>query len=828
MSGDLRRRLADSWANLVVRRPAAVVVAVLALAGLSTYLSGRLTINTNQLDLISQDLRQVKDVKRVVQMVGGAGHLILALRGKDPAALKIAADDLAAGLAADKAHVRHVTHKVPTEFLRERAALFMETRDLEELRRRVMAKLADVVKRASPFFFEIRKTEPVKLDVDDLVAKYRRVGKKSIVDDYYISDDQQMTLLLIKPMWDSNELARTGELIEKLRGRLSRYGAANPHGVKLVEDYSGRANADPKVIGFGFTGSYKTNYDDSYEITHSLIPVSGFSLLGVSLSFLLFFRRQIVAVLLGLSGMVIGVLFTFGFAFAAVRELNMITCILGGILMGQGIDFAIHFTYRLAEEIEHGRPLEEGIRVTIAHSGTAALVSAAGTGAAFFSLLFSEFRGFSQFGLLAGVGVFCIAAAIFLWVPSLLILIERRRPGAARRLLAGLVGSAAKQSDRIPFPRALLIGSVALAVGVGAMAPRVRFEYNTRALMVESQPSVLLQDEINRRFQISADPVAVYTPDLEEAGKVYDVFTPLDPKRFSTVDQLASLYSFVPAHDQQRRNAAILRDWRAELSRFDRAMIPPEYEKRWDEAQVFLRAEPYDLGDVPDTYRKLFFHLPETPPEYHGVLTFIYPVVDLWDGKQMLRFADEVETLRTAEGREYHAAGLPILFAKLARIVLWDAKLTVALTALLLLGILLLDLRSLRSTLVALVPLVIGLGTMFGAMALLRRDLNFMNVVVLPIVLGYGLSHGVYLVHRFNEGTSPRQALRSVGGAVACSTLTTLAGWAALLAAGHRGLRSMGMLACLGMSTTLLVSFTIMPALLQLMHDRRTARSDRA
>jgi hypothetical protein len=355
----------------------------------------------------------------------------------------------------------------------------------------------------------------------------------------------------------------------------------------------------------------------------------------------------------------------------------------------------------------------------------------------------------------------------------------------------------------------------------------VRFEYNTRALMVENQPSVLLQDEINRRFQISADPVAVYTPDLAEAGKVHRLLTG-HRERFTTVDQLASLHSFVPPADQQRRNAAILKEWREELSQIDRAMIPPEYEKQWDEAQRYLRVEPFDLSGVPELYRRIFVHLPGTPPEHHGVLTFIYPVVDLWDGKQMLRFADEVETLRTHDGREYHAAGLPILFAKLARIVLWDAKQTVALTAVLLLGILLVDLRSLRSTLVALVPLVIGMATMFGAMALLGLDLNFMNVVVLPIVLGYGVSHGVYLVHRFNEGTSPRRALRSVGGAVACSTLTTLCGWAALLAAGHRGLRSMGMLACVGMSTTLLVSFTLMPALLQLMHDRRERRSARA
>jgi hypothetical protein len=141
----------------------------------------------------------------------------------------------------------------------------------------------------------------------------------------------------------------------------------------------------------------------------------------------------------------------------------------------------------------------------------------------------------------------------------------------------------------------------------------------------------------------------------------------------------------------------------------------------------------------------------------------------------------------------------------------------------LLVVLLTLDFGSLKSALVALIPLVLGVGVMLGAMTEMDFSLNLMNVVVFPIVLGYGVSHGVYLMHRFHEGASPVQALRSVGLAVACSTLTTLAGWLALTAAAHRGLRSMGILACIGMTATLLVTFTLMPTVLQLLHDRRTA-----
>jgi len=823
-----RHRVTDAWSRLLLAAPGRIVVVLLLLTVGAGVLARQLTINTNQLDLISQDLRQVKDLKRVVDMVGGAGHLIVALRGSDEARLRGVADDTAAWLLEDKARVREVTHKVKVDFLRDNAALFMQTDDLVELKRRVMLKLKDAIKRASPFFVEIRKTEPYELKLDDLIDKYRRVGRKDITDDYYISEDKQMVLLLVKPMWDSNKLGETGDLVATIRARLASYSAQNARGARLVEEYSEAPDADPAVVEFGFTGSYQTNYDDSFQIQASLAPVSTIAFAGVLATLLLFFGRRIGSVLLVITGLVLAVVLTFGFARMAVGELNMITSILGGILMGIGIDFGIHVLYRLRYEFGQGRPFDEAIVNMVRYSGPASLASALGTGAAFLSLVFSEFRGFSDFGLLAGAGVLIIGVVMYLWVPAVLVLLERRWPGVAVRLLGRQVVEPVGPTSRVrlPAPRMVLVVGGALCLALIAAAPRVGFEYNTRALMVENQPSVRLQDEVNARFQISADPVAVYTRTPEETERVYKYMSPLGEGRFSTVQQVASMYTFVPPADQQARNAQVLAEWRAELAEIDRKSLPAELEGKWDEAMKLLDAKPYTLADVPTQYRDLFKNLATSKPENAGYLTFVYPTVDLWDGKQMMKFADEVETLELPNGEVFHSAGLAVIFAKLARIVLFDGRLTMLLTALLLVVILYFDFKSIRSTAVALLPLGVGMGVMFGIMALSDLQLNFMNIVVLPIVLGYGVSHGVYLMHRFQEGVSPVEALRTVGLAVACSTLTTLAGWGALLWAGHRGMKSLGALASIGIAATLVVSFTLMTAVLQILHDRRTASGD--
>src|SRR3712207_3485790 len=105
-------RIAEAYARLLVRRPVLVLVTLLALFGASIWATSQLTINSNQLDLISQDVQEVKDVKRIIDMVGGSGYLMLAMRSADEATLKKVSDDLAAMLEADKEHVRFITYKI--------------------------------------------------------------------------------------------------------------------------------------------------------------------------------------------------------------------------------------------------------------------------------------------------------------------------------------------------------------------------------------------------------------------------------------------------------------------------------------------------------------------------------------------------------------------------------------------------------------------------------------------------------------------------------------------------------------------------------------------
>ncbi|MBE2254197.1 MAG: MMPL family transporter [Myxococcus sp.] len=858
-------RLTTGYARLITTYPGRVLAVLLTLGVASGYLTSTLTIESDQLSLISQELPEVKAVRRVIDMVGGAGYLQLALRADDVPTMKKLSDELYVKLKDAKQPdgtpwVRFVTYKVPVDFIQENMVLFIRTEDLVEGRKRISAYMKDQLRRNNPFFIEIKKTEPVKLELDDLVKKYSSVGKKSIRDDYYVSDDKQMLMMLVKPMWNSTDLQKTEKFIEFLCGH--KYNAIPPPkmktdgligdvgkglGIELLEDYAEMGNA--KTVYFGFSGSYKTALDDSYAIQQSLDEVTIIALVGIAVVTMLFFRKWFPTVLV-LSGVVMGTLFTMGFAKLALGQLNMITSIIAAIILGFGIDFGLHFTYRTRIELGLGKTYEKAILDALINAGRPALVAAVVTAGSFFVLLVSEFRGFSQFGLLSGVGTFLTGFCLFSWCPSILMLLGRVNPTLPERL----IGKMTPPSDnlttgvtRIPAPKltlAIMTGIVLVICGFAIpwtdeVAPSDRpltlaekfkygtsFNYNTRALVPPGQPAIKLQDEISMRFQISSDPIAVPTETIEEARDIWYAMTKnpesefnVDREKFPTVDQVVSIFSFVPPPKTAEANAKILAEWRDELKDLDPKSLPPEMQEKADFFMKVLSKEPFDVTGVPEVYAANFRSLPETKAENRGYLTFLYPKIDLWDGKNLIKFANQSSVVKGVSGKEYRGAGLPILYAKLAEIVLSDGKVTVLLAAAWILLMHYLDFRSVKLAAASVIPLGVGLVMLLGIMTIIGQRLNFMNLVMMPILLGFGVSHGLYLLHRFLEGTPPLVALRSVGAAVASSTLTTVAGFASLIFAQHYGLQSIGIVACIGLGTTLLVSFTVLAAVLQVIYD---------
>ena len=127
-----------------------------------------------------------------------------------------------------------------------------------------------------------------------------------------------------------------------------------------------------------------------------------------------------------------------------------------------------------------------------------------------------------------------------------------------------------------------------------------------------------------------------------------------------------------------------------------------------------------------------------------------------------------------------------------------------------------------KTTLFTLMPLLMGLIWMLGAISLFGIRINFVNAVILPMIIGMGIDNSVHLMHRFLEGggKDAGQALRSTGRAMAMCSLTTMLGFGSLATARYQALSTMGWVTILGMGFCLIAALCFLPTLLILSKEK--------
>ncbi|MBL8019781.1 MAG: MMPL family transporter [Leptospirales bacterium] len=905
-----------------------------ALVALAIFLVGafgasKLSINSNQLDLLPENLPHVQDAKKITTMVGGTGFLIITLKnvdrnegdklveqarqlkrsGDDAGAkelvkkanleyaktrkddlvraevLKKASDEIAAELKKDP-KVRFVQYKYSLDFIKRKFLFFWKTDDLSEAIRRVSLKRDDLQKRADPFFIDLGQGQ-VRLDLSDIISKYTKVGKKEIIDDYYVSPDRRMMVLLVKPAFSMNEIDSSRQLMAEI--------SAHIEAMKFRD----------RGIEVGFTGLYPTYVDQYDSIDNSLRPTLLLSLAGIA-AVLGFFIRRFRLILALLVSLVYAIVLTYGLTYFVIGKLNLITAIFGGILAGFGIDFGIHFVFRFKQEYWQSEDTMEAIKTTVLRTGPAALFSAATVAAAFVALILSEFKGFSEFGAISAYGIVVTMLSMFILTPLQIVMFEKWFPGFVKSL-----GKGSPEPDAYTpkfnvarVSRLVVIGSLILTVVFGILARGIAFDHDSRNMLSSDIPSEYLREEMDLRYDIAGDPLAVATDTIDEAASLYEYLDPPDERLQGTVAQIVSPFSFVPPAVQQMRNATLIQNFAAQTN-VPAALIPPEFKQYYGQYLQITRERPFTLYDLPPKMRDQFQNVESSPIK--GWLTFIYPEVDRmyfaqdlarldnlvgemhypvigrltiqriayeipnWERKLRKRFPGSdvkkrvqgmdlsereingvIEILNRIDEKSLkslgffdmvnqeilksrpfksledvqkttrvaRATGSTMLVAEFTYIIQRESRWIVIGTSVLVMFLLLVSFRNIKSCLIALVPLITGMLAMCGLMVIGNVKLNYFNIIVFPIIIGYGINSGIFMLFRSLELGSAVQALGRIGPPIMASNLTTFAGWGALLIAVHPGVRSMGFVACIGLAATLAVSLTFLPALIEFLVEK--------
>lgn len=588
-------------------------------------------------------------------------------------------------------------------------------------------------------------------------------------------------------------------------------------------------------MAYEMEGDYHSKIAEIGVITSDLTLATLLSLAFVTLMVALYFGnlRSIIIVMIPILG---GMAWTMGLAYLAIGYLNLITAFIFAILFGLGVDYAIHVTNRYQEERMAGREPRGAILYAFLNLGRPMASAALTTTVAFLCLVLFDFRGFSQFGFMAGMGVPVSLFCVYMFFPGLTTVLNKFMKEKPPKRNIWAMGTPKIFGTR----KGAWITMGALAVLMLVYVPgiqHVKFEHDMKRVMTDHKalkgPDTV---KVMSRYRAaveskSASPVVVLTDSLDETRKLHDFLEtelaadkqlPEAQRKYSMLQEFASIFNTLP--EQQAEKAELAAKMRERLTRKLKALKGKDQENA-EKALPYLSPEPFQLTDLPDWIRKKF-----TDSEGQlGRFVLLYAAGNKADALVVGSIVDQIGSF-TVDGKVFRSTASYYILKDAYDIVLKEGPIAMALAALLVLLIVLADFRRLRETIAGFVPLLLGLAIYLGFVGWDDFNINMFNMIILPTLFGMGVDTSIHLLHRIKEeGRQNMSSIASTTGAAAfMSGATTAVGFGTLSVATNPGLQSIGWLAPVGIMLCYLTSMLFTCSLMTLWNPRSETISEPA
>jgi hypothetical protein len=851
------RRFLERLALFARQRYRLVFTAFGVLALVSALLITRLSFDTDMLNLLPRNNPVVHSYIETLQDFGSQAFLLVAIEIPEGAVVdpyETLADDLA-GRLQKVPELRNVQHRIgdPVELLQTffpKSLLFLDPkgrdRMAEKLRDDAIRQRVSELRRqlATPQGMatkQLARLDPFGLSEVFLGRLESSRGTLNVdwTSGYYLSRDHRLLLLLAEPVQPPQNLPfneRLAAHVDKAVAESVAHwgeiaGPAGPNGPDI------RPRPAVKV-----GGPHLTAVGDAGLIRTDMLVNIVTSALGVFLLFLFIFRR-VGALLYAFVPLLCGLVLTFGFASLVFGKLSSATSVVAALLIGLGIDFVIVSYGRYVEERRGGATLEQGLAAMCGGVGGAVMAGAITTAATFYAFTFTEFTGLRQMGLLTGTGILFCMLSVLLLLPAMLSWSEdhHAKRKTEPKLYLHSFGTNKLTGLCMHHPVAALLAGLALTLVAAGLAFGLRFDESMKTMRPVGNRGIEVAAEVGQHFGSGFDAMIVVL-----SGDSLDEVLQLSDRAAAGAKKLVDqgiLYSFSGATslippERQQKDAL---DWLARERPGDLSLprIRATFAKSL--AAEGLRLEPFEPGlDLLE--KAVSLTQPIGLADFTGnqqtkilldrfivktdrgwrAAVYLYPPADRW------RREAPPEALRMVDRLGPHAqlAGVNLVNETVRAMVLRDAWIACILGVVLVAIILWIDFRSLRSVLLALTPLLVGITLMMGGMVALDIQMNFINIFVTTMIIGIGVDYGIYILHRYYEVRDLRSrafevGLRETGKAVAAAAMSTIVGFGSIIFSHYPGLRSTGKVAILGAFFTSMVAVTLLPAFLSWLDARR-------
>ncbi len=551
------------------------------------YTASCLKFHTQRSDLIDPEADFHKRWIEYTESFGDSSDIVVLVEGPEPLPIKKALEDLGGRLAREPELFTNILFKADTKALRQKGLQYFRPEQLaaglnrltdyqsvvgghwEYARLDYAVRSADYRLRsgldsanadsrnialeqagrlAGSLNRYLDKPEQFQSPWPEIIPGSESLAAFSDESAYFLNDEGTMGFLKVVPTANQkDDFNGDSRAVDRIRELIGPVSEKHPN------------------VKIGVTGIPVLENDEMRRSQSDMTLASVISFLGVGMLLFVGFRG-FRHPLLGLLMLLVGMAWTFGYTTLVVGHLNILSVSFAVILIGLGIDFAIHYLARYLELRHHGESLRPALRETSTGVGAGIVTAALTTALAFFCATFTQFLGVAELGIIAGGGILLCGVATFIVLPALISLSDqnvepRKLPTPFDgHLLRGMTAR---------FPRLVMILSALMIVGLGSQVmdwsteggpkSQIRYDYNLLNLQADGLESV----EVQKRVFGQANDSLLFavsianTPD--EARRLKQQFEALP-----SVQRVEELASRMPAAPHQA-TLPYIRSYRARL-----------------------------------------------------------------------------------------------------------------------------------------------------------------------------------------------------------------------------------------------------------------------
>lgn len=853
------------WVDLVRRMAWFVtLVSVLVTVGVSYYVATNIRINTDTADMLSPELPFLRQARAVSKAFPQFSDTILVVIDGDTPDL---AEDTAAALAARLRErpelFGDVYDLVGEPFMRRNGLLYLDVDELSDL--------SDRLAEAQPFLgtlwrdpslrglfrmLELVIDETLKEDgsvpieigttLDAMAAvvgaqaagRFRNLSWQELMTGDAGGKGEKRRFIVIQPALDFGSLQPAAAALGDVRDLARDMQLDERHGVLIR-----------------LTGSAALAHEELQSVQEGMSLAAILSLTLV-VGLLLAGLRSPRLVAATLATLVMGLMWTAGFAIAALGQLNLISVAFAVLFIGLSVDFGIHFGLRYKEGIERGAGHAAALREAAAGVGGALTLCAVSAAIGFYSFLPTAYVGLAELGLIAGTGMFIALFTNTTVLPALLTLMPLRpSPGSAGRRRA-----AAVQPFIEHHAKPIAWGALVLGVGAAALLPQARFDFDPLNLKDPETESVSTLFDIMEDGSANPYSITVLAESLPRAQALAARLN-----RLGEVDRTVTLADYVPGDQDEKleiietmalflapslamverkapptteelrtalatlrgnleRLAASARDGPARSGARRLGAAMSRLFGAAAEGRTLAELETRLLSGLPGRLRALRQSLMAEPVVLENLPKGLRQRQVAADGRARLKvFPKESMRDREALGRFVEAVreiapeavGAPVVILEAGNTVVTAFRQAAMLAGACIALMLAVLLRNLRDVLFVFAPVTLAAVLTVAASVVLDLPFNFANVIVLPLLFGLGVASAIHFVLRERkEGGSAGVLGTSTPRAVVFSALTTIGSFGSIALSSHPGTSSMGVLLTAAITMTLGCTLVMLPALM--------------